>query len=497
MLFNSKEFIFIFLPIVWLTFTYLIGKNKSLALLWLTISSLFFYAWWSFSDLPILLFSILMNYGFGQFINSPTSDNKKKTVFYLSIGFNLVLLSYFKYTNFFVSNLNEIASAIGIHEINKLEIALPIGVSFFTFTQIAYLVDSYIGKVKERNFLHYVLFVTYFPHLIAGPVLHHAQMMPQFSTLQKKDVIGKNIAIGLQVFIIGLMKKIILADSLAQFANPVFDGADHGQIITFFDGWFGLLSYTFQIYFDFSGYTDMAIGLSMLFGISLPKNFDSPYKSTSIIDFWRRWHISLSTFLRDYLYIPLGGNRFGEARRYLNLLATMVLGGLWHGASWNFVLWGLMHGLLLVINHVYKKIFPATNISTTYRLAAWFITFMAVNLAWVLFRANTLSGAAHIYQGLFGFNGFLLPEQVVSFLHLNRSIFSSIGTMQLLGAGTIMGIFEQFSLLFASLLICSLFKSTITLSERARLIPIVVFSGFIWQQIFFGDAKQSFIYFQF
>ena len=261
------------------------------------------------------------------------------------------------------------------------------------------------AKVREVDAVHYGLFVTYFPHLIAGPVLHHAQMMPQFSNGAIYRLNGANLSAGLAIFSLGLVKKVVLADGVAPYADAVFKPADAGLQPDMVEAWLGMLAYTFQLYFDFSGYSDMAIGLSWMFNIRLPFNFDSPYRATSISDFWRRWHISLSTFLRDYLYIALGGNRFGVVRRYANLAATMVLGGLWHGASWSFVLWGALHGAYLMVNHGFRALCGATltarlDRSWMFGLLAWALTMTSAMVAWVFFRAETPPGALRVLAGL-------------------------------------------------------------------------------------------------
>ena len=319
-----------------------------------------------------------------------------------SISANLLLLVFFKYTNFFIATANTLGE-----QWTTLNIILPLGISFFTFTQIAYLVDVYRGIAHEYNVVHYTLFVTWFPHLIAGPVLHHQQMMPQFESplIYKPD--HKSIAVGLTFFSLGLFKKVILADQFAVSANPIFNIAEQGGHPMFFQAWIGLLAYTLQLYFDFSGYSDMAIGLSRMFNVKLPLNFNSPYKASNIIDFWRRWHMSLSKFLRDYLYLPLGGNRKGPVRRHVNLLATMLLGGLWHGAGWNYVLWGGIHGVYLVLNHGWRKLTGSTGIAknrVTQSISV-FITFIVVMVAWVPFRAASMSATKNIWYGMLGMNG--------------------------------------------------------------------------------------------
>ncbi|WP_242843611.1 MBOAT family O-acyltransferase [Thermincola ferriacetica] len=274
---------------------------------------------------------------------------------------------------------------------SPLYVILPLGISFFTFTQIAYLVDAYRGEAKEYSFINYVLFVTFFPHLIAGPIIHHKEMMPQFASLRGKVLNWKNISNGLFLFAVGLVKKVLIADSLAHWANPGFKAMS----LTMVEAWATALSYTFQLYFDFSGYTDMAIGLSLFFNIQLPQNFNSPYKSASIIEFWRRWHMTLSRFLRDYLYIPLGGSCRGLFRKCINLVITMTLGGLWHGAAWTFVIWGFLHGVALVINHLWRTIGFRMH-----WLPGRILTFFFVTATWVIFRAENLPQALVVLKGM-------------------------------------------------------------------------------------------------
>ena len=401
MLFNSYEFLFAYLPIVFLLFFSIGTKNHQSAAAFLGLASLFFYSWFSIQALPILIGSIVINYLFGLRI----SLTKNKHWLALAIIFNLGLLSFFKYANFFIENINYLSRSTGT--ITAIDIALPIGISFFTFTQIAFLVDCYQGKVKEKNFIHYLLFVTYFPHLIAGPVLHHSQMMPQFAKKETYRLDYEKIALGILIFTIGLAKKILMANPLGEYADSFFNGIESGSSPSFGNAWLGSLAYTFQIYFDFSGYTDMAIGISLLFGIHLPINFNAPYQATNIIEFWRRWHISLSNFLRDYLYIPLGGNKKGLRQRYINLMITMILGGLWHGANWTFILWGLAHGLLLSWNHFWRSlaISQAFNIKIC-KPVFWILTFIVICFTWVLFRVEDVHHLQPVYAGLMGFNGF-------------------------------------------------------------------------------------------
>ena len=418
MLFNSYGFIFIYLPIVLIGFFHLARISHAFAAGWLALASLFFYGYWNPAYLGLLSGSIICNYSFGLWIAKAGVKHdaaRQKRLLIVAISANLLLLAYYKYANFFLGNLNTVAST----HFSLGEIILPLGISFFTFTQIAFLVDTYQGKVKEYNFIHYSLFVTYFPHLIAGPILHHKEMMPQFAHAGTYRINWEHIASGLLLFTLGLCKKTLWADALAPYANGVFDGVQHGAIPSIYEAWAGALAYTLQIYFDFSGYTDMALGVALLFNIHLPINFDSPYRATSIIEFWRRWHMTLSRFLRDYLYIPLGGNRKGTQRRYANLMATMLLGGLWHGAGWTFVCWGALHGIYLTANHLWREYFPEKPARW---LPAWLsglsggaLTFVAVVAAWVVFRANNIVQAGVMLKAMFGLEA--LP---ISFAEVTR-----------------------------------------------------------------------------
>jgi D-alanyl-lipoteichoic acid acyltransferase DltB (MBOAT superfamily) len=394
MIFSSSAFILVYLPIVFFVY-FLLNKNRLIVVgkIWLVLASLFFYSYWSVAYLPLLIGSIAFNYVVGRLV-SPYSNrvvvgNSKKRLLTLGVVINLVLLAYFKYMNFFIDNLNALSgSSFELHQI-----ILPLGISFYTFTQIAFLVDSYRGEAKEYDFINYALFVTFFPHLIAGPILHHKEMMSQFESRWTFAVRHKNILMGMFIFSIGLFKKVILADTFAVWADA---GFARGAVHDFYSAWSTSLSYTFQLYFDFSGYCDMAIGAALLFNIWLPINFNSPYQALDIQDFWRRWHMTLSRYLRDYLYIPLGGNRCSSARIYVNLMLTFVLGGLWHGASWMFVVWGALHGGALVLHRAWKQF----GMSMPNALA-WFVTFMFVNVTWVFFRATSMGDALSILSNMF------------------------------------------------------------------------------------------------
>ncbi len=395
MLFNSHVFVFLFLPVVLLTFYLLRFRlGRPWAAGWLVLASLLFYGWWNPAYLPLLLLSVLVNYGIGWRIMHRQAGRRAWLV--LGVVFNLSLLGYFKYADFFLETANLALGRSG----GLIAIALPLAISFFTFQQLAFLVDAYRGKLIWRGFLNYALFMVFFPQLIAGPIVHYAQVSGQFARLPR-TVPWQGLAQGLTLFVIGLFKKVILADGVAPWANEVFAAAEIGAPLSPLDAWGGTLAYSLQLYFDFSGYSDMALGLGHMFGVRLPINFDLPYRSTSVGEFWRRWHITLGAFLRDYLYIPLGGNRFGPLRTALNLMVTMLLGGLWHGAGWTFVLWGGLHGLYLAANYGWTRT-PAAVLLRGARPLGWLLTFVAVMLAWVLFRAESLGGALHLYASMFG-----------------------------------------------------------------------------------------------
>jgi D-alanyl-lipoteichoic acid acyltransferase DltB (MBOAT superfamily) len=403
LLFTSGEFLFVFLPVTLLVFfaaARFVGRGVAAG--WLAIASLAFYGYWRIEHTALLVVSIVFNYFFGEWILRARARGKPSSRLLLAIAVaaNLAALAYFKYADFFLRTAAGLSGA----DIPLLGVVLPLGISFFTFTQIAYLVDVHAGKVVERKPVHYALFVTYFPHLIAGPVLHHAEMMPQFRLAEIYRPQLRNFAIGLCFLFMGLAKKVLIADSVAPVANSVF-GASPEIALAAFAAWLGVVAYTLQIYFDFSGYSDMAVGLSLLFGVRLPYNFNSPYKAWSITEFWRRWHMTLSRFLRDYLYVPLGGNRRGRARRYVNLMLTMLLGGLWHGASWTFVIWGGLHGAYLVVNHGWQFLREKLRWrdgGALGRAAGIALTLLCVMVGWVFFRAPDMASAKAILASMFG-----------------------------------------------------------------------------------------------
>lgn len=425
MLFNSYTFILVFLPITLGLFFFLSRyAGRRVAISWLVVASLLFYGWWNPAYLGLIIISILFNYTVGTVLG----DERRRLVtrqriFALAVSVNLAVLGYYKYANFFLENLNALLGTGYAHA----EIILPLGISFFTFTQIAFLVDAYRGEVREYNFLHYALFVTYFPHLIAGPVLHHREMMPQFGQRSIFRFDSLNFAAGLSYFVLGLFKKVVIADTLAGLGAPVFAAVAKGQDLLALDAWGGALSYTFQLYFDFSGYSDMAIGLALMMGVRLPLNFNSPYKAVNIIDFWRRWHITLSRFLRDYLYISLGGNKKGPIRRYANLLITMLLGGLWHGAGWTFIIWGALHGGYLIVNHgwhAFRRSLGHDLQSSSWlgRISGTLLTFLAVVVGWIYFRSSDVDTAHRILHSMLS-----LPEYRLSPFYSDVVLQSAMG----------------------------------------------------------------------
>lgn len=408
MLFNSYIFLFAFLPLTLVGFAVLsrLGHSKWV-IPWLLVMSLVFYGWWQPIYLALLLASVIANFLIGGSIAHGASIGRPRAgKLFLGIAGNLALIGWFKYLGFFAG----IADALMGTGFGFVDVALPLAISFFTFQQIAYLVDCHRGLAGEPNILKYSLFVTFFPQLIAGPIVHHSEVMRQYETVFLRGPTALNLAIGVTLIAVGLFKKVVIADNLALYATPVFADADAGNAIGFARAWAGTLAYTLQIYFDFSGYSDMAVGLARLFGIRLPINFFSPYKATSIIEFWRRWHITLSRFLRDYLYIPLGGSRNGSFRRYANLIITMLLGGLWHGASWSFVVWGGLHSIFLIINHAWQfatRDYKWLRSNSGVQIVSWTMTILAVSFAWVFFRADTFGGAMAIVHGLLGMNDIL------------------------------------------------------------------------------------------
>lgn len=490
MLFNSPFFIFAFLPIVVVVYYILLRwRLVTLARSWLVIGSLFFYGYWNPNYLLLITTSILVNYALGVSLHRSKRGEparhglSRKGVLLLGIAFNVGLLAYFKYVDFFISSVNWVAAT----DFNLLHIMLPLAISFFTFQQIAYLVDCYQVDTKEYDFLNYCLFVTFFPQLIAGPIVHHAEMMPQFANRRNLVVRYNNIACGVLIFCMGLFKKIYIADTCGEWAALGFDS---DESLGFFDAWGASLSYTIQLYYDFSGYSDMAIGLGLLFNIRLPQNFNSPYKALDIQDFWRRWHMTLSRWLRDYIYIPLGGNRDGSLRTYNNLFITFLVGGLWHGAGWNFVLWGALHGFAVGLHRLWARMgmrMPA--------ILAWPLTFLFVHCCWVFFRATSMDRAWEILAAMTGANGFYVSANIAERLGLAANWVMPVDASFLYK-------FQMVNFLLVWLLVAMFARNTLQLAEgKKRFGPVaLVFTAFTLLYAWFvaiENRPSEFLYFNF
>jgi alginate O-acetyltransferase complex protein AlgI len=486
MLFNSYEFILLFLPLTFLVYFFLLGKRLVTgARGFLVFASLFFYSWWNIAYLPLILGSILFNYVVGNSLSIKSGKDRvpRKALLALGILSNLAVLGYFKYADFFIENFNLVFNASA----GMLYLMLPLAISFFTFQQIAYLVDSYRSRTREYDFLNYVIFVTFFPQLIAGPIVHHAEMMPQFASRWNLVKNYRNIAAGLFIFSIGLFKKVVIADTFSVWAGNGFDVA---ETLNFLEAWATSLSYTLQLYFDFSGYTDMAIGAALLFNIRLPVNFNSPYKARDIQDFWRRWHITLSRFLRDYVYIPLGGNRKGSFSTYNNILVTFLLGGLWHGAGWTFIFWGFLHGMAVAIHRVWKQM----GLSMPGYLA-WFVTFNFVNIAWVFFRANEWDDAIKVLRGMSGTTGisvYYKLEDMLPFLGQYEVSFGDVFTGMQGSNSTVTWLIVCLLLVFIPANSNEI-KDRLVLTNRTILFTVVLFVT----SIFSLTRLSEFLYFNF
>jgi alginate O-acetyltransferase complex protein AlgI len=400
-LFNSYPFIMGFLPVSLLAFWAVSQSRWRTATPFMIIAaSLFFYAWWNWHYLLLFMFSIAFTYLWGRLlaVNTLYPDGaqglRRKTMLGVGIAVNLALLGYFKYRDFLVGSFD---GALGLNW-TLLHMELPLAISFFTFEQITYLMSCYREEPGTGDFVSYGMFITFFPHLIAGPIVRYAQIYPQFNRRSDFRLTSDNLSSGLMIFAIGLFKKVMLADTFRAYVGPVYEGH---FLPAFPDAWGATLAFALQVYFDFSGYSDMAIGLARMFGVTFPENFDSPYQATNLIDYWRRWHITLSFFLRDYVYIPLGGNRKGRVREHINLFLTMLIGGLWHGANWTFVVWGALQGAALSINHAWRS-----RRRTLPQLAGWALTFGVTLFGYVFFRSATFTRAAQILAGMLGLNGF-------------------------------------------------------------------------------------------
>lgn len=497
------------MPVVLAGYFLIARKSHQGAIAWLAAASIFFYGYWNIKALPVLIISICINYWFGILLARQELKYRQALLIFAIIA-NIVALGYYKYVNFFIDNINGLLDVMELDSIDSLDsinIFLPIGISFFTFTQIAFLIDNYQGKVRERSFVQYILFVSFFPHLLAGPLLHHRQMMPQFSMSENFVLQKVKIATGLLIFTVGLAKKILIADTLNSYLATFYNSLAQGAEPNFLASWTACIAYTFQLYFDFSGYSDMAVGSALLFGIRMPFNFNSPLRATSIIDFWQRWHITLTKYVGDYLYTPitLQFMRIGQAlpvtfgfifSLVIPTLFVFLVLGFWHGANWTFVMFGGMHGLYIVINHLWRKFFPVLNKQNkenqSYKclksLSGWILTFLAVNIACVMFRADSISTAFVVYKGMLGLHGY------------------SLGNMPDIQAW-ILGLKFILVAIAASFLIIFLMPNTIsiaTLAEKrfagaASLTygSVVVLVSIIYVLLQFNFYESPFLYFQF
>ena len=487
MLFNSYPFIFVYLPVVFVAF-FLTAKYVShrAATFVLVSASFIFYGYWDYHYVPLLFASITFNYLIGKQISRTA---KRKLWLILGLAVNIALLGYFKYTDFFLTTFNDLSGST----FDLPHIILPLGISFFTFTQSAYLIDAYRNEAAQHNFLTYCEFVTIFPHLIAGPIINHKKMLPQFTAAETFHINIENVAMGLTLFAMGLAKKVLIADNLAPIANNVFSRADS---LTFLEAWIGAISYTFQLYFDFSGYSEMAIGLGLMFNLKLPINFNSPYQARSIIDFWRRWHMTLGAWVKDYLYIPMGGNRHGELRKMRNLFASMLIIGLWHGAGWTFIIWGGLHGLFLMINHQWRrlKIDLPKGIN-------WGLTFLCVVICWVFFRADTSSHAIAVLTAMTDIHNICLPSG--SFYEHHLAFLSSCGVdfVKWSMPGSLFNIIASLGLLSLGLALCPNPQTLLTAlrNHPRRLEALASVLGVViaFTLLAIGHIESEFLYFQF
>ena len=486
MLFNSPEFVLGFLPLALAGF-FLAGRvgGTHWALRWLVAASLFFYGWWNPKFVLLLAGSIIGNYRCGQRILCLTRRGRPLTARRWLIGgvaANLALLGWFKYANFMIQGVLQLHTP-------ELEIFLPLAISFFTFQQIMFLTESRSGDRVDAGLLPYAAFVAFFPHLIAGPIVKPREIMPQLLAADLAVPRATHLAEGMMIFLLGLAKKVVLADTFAHYSDVGFAAAAQGAPLSFIEAWYAAASYALQIYFDFSGYSDMAIGLARMLNVRFPLNFASPYKAANIAEFWRCWHITLSRFLRDHVYIPLGGNRHGEVRRHTNVMTTMLLGGLWHGAAWNFVLWGGLHGLYLVLHARFPWRLPAVATRT--------LTLLAVIIAWVPFRASGLDATMAMLRGMAGYNGIALPQMIVHAFPPLAAIAKPVPLLPYLGDGRTLSFPEVSVCLLLGWTIVLALPTVHDLSQRTRGWALTSGFAFTVQALFFAPHVMPFLYFQF
>jgi len=502
MIFSSPEFIFVFLPVVIAIYFILTRWHMvTLSRLWLVAASSYFYSYVSTPYLLLLYTSLGINYLIGCNLRTTIKNDqkfakipKRKFLLIAGITVNVCFLCYFKYADFLISNVNLLTKS----NFSYLNLVLPLAISFYTFQQISFLIDSYHSEKEESDFLNYCLYVMFFPQLIAGPILRYWEIAPQFNEPGNRKLNWSNIASGLYVFGIGLFKKVVIADSFATFANA---GFNTGKSLSFLEAWSTSLSYTFQIYYDFSGYSDMAIGVALIVSIRLPVNFNSPYKALNIQDFWQRWHITLSRWLRDYLYIPFGGNRKGYTRTLINLLMTFFIAGLWHGAGWTFIIWGILHGLAMVIHRLWGK----CNIILPHTIS-WFCTFIFINIAWVFFRASSLPEAYRVLQGMFSFNlitpafitnllSFNSYSDIIAVLALNGPVLVTIHSSIFIVVFPVIAFFSPNAM---QLIKFVPYRGKLVFSKNLKTVFFLASILFISFLTFVGDVSQgNFIYFNF
>ncbi len=483
MLFNSHIFIFLFLPISLLGYFITNKFNKyNLAEYFLIVMSLWFYGYFNYKYLFIIIISILINYFLGKYIKKTKNERNKKILLIIGILGNIGLLFYFKYMNFFVDNIN------GIFKTNFefKNIILPLGISFFTFQQLSFIIDNYKNNIKEYSFRQYALFVVFFPQLIAGPIVLHNETIPQFEDKSKKKFNYENFSKGLMAFSFGLAKKVLIADSFGRVVNYGFSNIEYMGST---NAIFVMISYTMQIYFDFSGYCDMATGIGKMFNIDLPINFNSPYKALSVTDFWKRWHITLSRFLRTYVYIPLGGNRKGTIRTYINLFIVFLVSGLWHGANYTFIIWGIMHGVMMIIERLFKNKIDNINV-----ILRWLVTFTFINVSWIVFRANSIDDAILFIKQILYFN-FTPLNMVYGFeFAILPFIFNHIGKIGIYLMKT-----YPIYIIISTIVIVLYCKNT---NERIdtfkpNFISIIVSSLLLFLSIWSLNGVSTFLYFNF
>ncbi len=422
MLFSSWNFLAGFLPAVVLVFYLIPPRLQAARKAWLIVASFFFYGYWKVEYVPLLMLSIAVNYLFAESLTR--TDRWARIVLIAGVSLNLLVLGYFKYTNFAVHFLSHVVQ----RDLGHFSIILPLAISFFTFTQISYLVDVYRDRSTHYRFFDYTLFVVLFPHLIAGPIVRHWEIMPQFVGRELRAS-RDDFGVGITLFLLGLFKKYV-ADNAALYADAVYNGAAQHAALSTFDAWIGTAAFALQIYFDFSAYSDMAIGLARMFGIIFPSNFDSPYRATSVIVFWERWHRTLTRFLREYVYFSLGGNRRGHFRQLINIMATMLLSGLWHGAGWTYILWGGLHGIFIIINHQWRLWIKrmAWNFDHwIFRGACVAFTFVVISLAWTFFRAANLAVAGTMLSSMLALHGLSLPDQLLPHGGFRDNVLAPLG----------------------------------------------------------------------